>query len=143
MLPRTHLAASELRPRWEGLLLAPNGQKAGCCQTSWHSEDSPPSPTSKNAAQVAVALCLEPPPCFAGWSQSDPCWLAQAITVGLLGPKSGGKLHTQDVEHSGMRLEMKGPTKFFAYNNSSCLTTMTEIPTIKVTVRITQKSDIL
>ena len=91
---------------------------------------------------------------FAGWSQSDPCWLAQAITVGRLGPKSGGKLHTQDVDHSSMRLERKGPiklfffffffvTKFFAYNNSSRLPIMTEIPTIKVKVRITQKSNIL
>lgn len=80
---------------------------------------------------------------FAGWSQSDPCWLAQAITVGRLGPKSGGELHTQDVDHSAMRLERKGLTKFFAYNNSSRLPIMTEIPTIKVTVRITQKSNIL
>ena len=141
--PRTHLAASGVETRWEGYCWHLMGREQGAARYPGTQRTALLSLPARTTAQLSEALCLQPPPYFAGWSQSDPCWLAQAITAGLLGPQSGGELHTQDVEHSGMRLEMKGPAKFFAYNNSSCLTIMTETPTIKVTVRTTQKSNIL
>ena len=78
-----HFWLSRLR-----LLLAPSGQRAGVLPGILQLTGQPSSPatTKNNAAQLSVVSKLrnsaltEPLPCFVGWSQSAPCWVAQAIT---------------------------------------------------------------
>lgn len=74
-----HIWLSRLR-----LLLASSGQRAGILPgiVQLTGQPSSPATTKNSAAQLSAVSRLrnsaltEPLPCFAGWSQSAPCWVA-------------------------------------------------------------------
>lgn len=126
-----------------------------CCQTACNSQAGPlfllpqriALPKSQHCGAWETAL--PGAPSLLGWLEpvcpllggiGHDYWASVLPTSKA--PESEGELHIHRMQDPHV-LEMKGPLRSFAWNNSSCFTIMAEIPTVEVTVRITQKSNIL